>query len=108
MASRQATVDFIVDQISFLGSITTRRMFGEFCIYHRLKPVGFVADDQLFIKPTDAGRKFAPEIGGGHPYPGSKPYLMIPGDKWEDREWLAELIRITASALPAPKPKKRG
>ncbi len=105
MASRQGTVDFIVDQISFVGVITTKRMFGEYCIYCDRKVVAFVCDDKLFVKPTPVARAFAPQIGEGHPYPGAKPYLLIPGEMWEDREWLGELIRISARELPAPKPK---
>jgi hypothetical protein len=45
----------------------------------------------------------------GFPYPGSKPYLLIAGEKWDDDEWLTNLIKISASELPLPqkKPLKR-
>jgi len=105
MPSRQATVDFIVDQLSPAGPITTKRMFGEYCIYSKSKVVAFVCDDQLFVKPTAAGKAYAKGIGEGPPYPGAKPYLLIPGDKWEDGEWLTGLIRASWPELPAPNPK---
>lgn len=38
-------------------------------------------------------------------YPGSKMYFLIDGDRWDDADWLAALVRITAAALPLPKPK---
>jgi len=36
----------------------------------------------------------------------AKPAFLIE-DRLEDREWLTELVRITAAALPFPKPKKK-
>jgi hypothetical protein len=35
----------------------------------------------------------------GYPYPGAKPYFLIPADQWEDAEWLRELIATTAKEL---------
>jgi len=40
------------------------------------------------------------------PYRGAKPSMLIPEARWRDGAWLAGLIRATADALPAPKPKK--
>ncbi|MGH7204048.1 MAG: TfoX/Sxy family protein [Candidatus Levyibacteriota bacterium] len=106
MASKQATVDFITDQITNAGVITSRKMFGEYALYCDTKVVAFVCDDQLFVKPTAAGRKFIGDVTEAPAYPGSKMYFLIDGDKWEDREWLTELIQRTTDALPLPKPKK--
>jgi len=39
------------------------------------------------------------------PYPGAKPYFLI-GEQLDDQQWLSNLIQLTASELPAPKPKK--
>jgi hypothetical protein len=38
------------------------------------------------------------------PYPGGKPYFQI-DIEFEDPELLGRLLRITALALPLPKPK---
>lgn len=106
MSTRQETMDFLVDQLTALPNIRTRRMFGEFCLYCDDKPVAFVCDDELFVKPTDEGRAYIGVPDEAPAYPGSKLYFRISGDRWEDRDWLAELIDLTAAALPAPKPKK--
>jgi len=82
-------------------------MFGEYCLYLAGKPVGFVCDDQLFLKPTAAGRNLITVVTEGYPYPGAKLYLLITADLWEDSEWLNQLIQATADALPQPKPKKK-
>lgn len=107
MSTRAETVEFLTDQLSALPTIRSRRMFGEYCIYCDDKPVAFVCDDELFVKPTDEGRAFIGDPDEAPAYPGSKLYFRVSGDRWEDREWLTELIDRTAAALPAPKPKKR-
>ncbi len=106
MGSQQSTVDFILEQIAEAGEVRARKMFGEYGIYCDEKTVAFVCDDELFVKPTKAGKAFIGAFVEGCPYPGAKPYLLISGDKWDDREWLAHLIRITAGELPLPKNQK--
>lgn len=107
MATKQATVDFIIEQIVDAGVITSRKMFGEYAIYCNEKVVAFVCDDKLFIKPTTAGRNFIKDVDLAPAYPGSKLYFHISGDLWEDRQWLSELIVKTAEELPLTKPKKK-
>jgi len=109
MATREDTVEFLLDQLSALPMLRTRKMFGEYCLYSDDKPVAFVCDDELFVKPTAEGRAYVEAAGAldeAPAYPGSKLYLRISGDRWEDRDWLAALIELTTAALPAPRPKK--
>lgn len=108
MASKQSNVDFILEQLADAGDVSARKMFGEFAIYCRGKIVALFCDDQLFVKPTDAGRAFISQDGkvkDGAPYPGAKPWFLIGGDRCEDGEWLSELVRISERELPPPKPK---
>ena len=58
------------------------------------------------MKPTEAGEKFIGRVEEAPPYPGSKSFYVIGEEKWEDREWMGELVRITEQALPVPKRKK--
>ena len=105
MATRQLIVDFIREQMSGAPDVAARKMFGEFAIYSVGKVVALVCDDQLFVKPTEAGRRLIGTVTERAPYPGAKPCFLIEGDLWEDGDWLSELIRTTAHALPMPKPK---
>ncbi len=107
MASKQETTDFLTDQIKDAGKIRSRKMFGEYAIYCDEKVVAFVCDDQLFVKPTEAGRKFIGDVKEAPPYPGAKNYFLISGDYWDDSDWFTELIQVTAKELPLPKPKKK-
>lgn len=106
MGTRAETMEFLVDQLSGLPNIRSKRMFGEYALYCDEKVVAFVCDDELFIKPTDAGREYIGDPEEAPAYPGSKMYFRVSGDRWEDREWLTGLVDTTAAVLPVPKPKK--
>jgi TfoX/Sxy family transcriptional regulator of competence genes len=107
MGSARSTVDFIVDQLAGAGTIVARKMFGEYGLYCDGSMFAVVCGDQLLVNPTTAGRAWigAPEEAA--PFPQARPYFLIPGDRWEEREWLAELARRTAGELPPPREKKK-
>ena len=105
MATDQEFVDFLVDHMASAGDVAFRKMFGEYALYCDGKVVALVCDNQLFVKPTPGGRAFIGEPTEAPAYPGAKKSFLIE-DAFEDRDWISELIRITAQELPAPKPKK--
>lgn len=106
MSSQQKTIDYLLEQCAGAGTITAKRMFGEWGLYCDGKVFAFVGNDQLFLKPTEAGRAYLGEITEAPAYPGSKMYFLIDGDRWDDADWMAGLVKATADALPEPKPKK--
>ena len=105
MATKQTTIDYLLEQLTAAGKVSTKKMFGEYCLYYNEKPIALVCDDQLFIKPTAEAREFIGNVVEGQPYPGAKPHLLISADRWEEADWLVELIKISAKYLPASKPK---
>jgi TfoX/Sxy family transcriptional regulator of competence genes len=94
-------------QMSKAGTVTAKSMFGEYGIYCDGKIVALFCDDQLFVKPTQAGKAFIQDPVEAPPYPGAKPYFLVE-ERVEDRDWISELIRITAKELPPPKTKSKG
>ncbi len=106
MSTQQSTIDYLLGQIDGAGAIQAKKMFGEYGVYCDGKMIALVCDDQLFLKPTEAGRNYLQEVEEGLPYPGAKPWFYISEDKWDDVLWLTELIRVTVPEVPAPKPKK--
>ncbi len=109
MATDQSFADFVIDQLDGAGAVRSRKMFGEYGVYCDEKMVALICDNQLFVKPTDAGRRFIVKPVEAPPYPGAKPYFLI-GSTLDDREWLVELVRVTTRELPAPAvkaPKKK-
>lgn len=106
MASDQNFVDFVTEQIQNTGTISVKKMFGEYGIYSDGKLFGLICDNKLFIKPTSAGRAFIGNPTELPPYEGAKPSFLIE-DKIEDRTWLSNLVKITLDNLPEPKKKKQ-
>ncbi|MBL8158724.1 TfoX/Sxy family protein [bacterium] len=106
MATKQSTVDYILDQVG--ENVTARKMFGEYALYAKGKVIALVCDDTLFVKITVEGKKF---VGTYYEedaaYPGAKPSMRIDEDLLDDREWLSDLIRITAEHVPTPKKKAK-
>ncbi len=111
MASDHGIVAFILEQIASAGDVRARPMFGEYGLYCDDRMIAMVCDDQLFVKPTPGGRAYvsagadAGTIDEAPPYPGAKPCLLIDADRWDDADWLAGLVRISAAEIPLPKPK---
>ena len=99
-------IEYVTDQINDECSITWRLMFGGCTVYSKGKVVALICDNQLFVKPTEAGRAFIGDVVEAPPYPGAKDSFLIE-DKIEDGDWLSELITLTERALPMPKPKKK-
>ncbi len=99
-------MEFLADQMEEAGLISFRKMFGEYALYCDAKVVALVCDNQLFVKPTKAGHTYIGKVTEAPPYPGAKNYFLIE-DAFEDREWISDLIRMTAQELPVPKPKKK-
>lgn len=107
MATKQTMIDYILDQLASAGDVSARKMFGEYALYCGGKVVGLVCDDTLYVKITDEGKEFVGKYyKEGYAYNGAKVSVKIDEDHIDDREWLSELIEITASHLPMPKEKK--
>ena len=106
MATQQRTIDYLIEQATGAGSVSAKPMFGEYGVYVDGKMVGSVCDDQLFVKLTASGRAHAEPVPDVPPYPGAKPHLLIEADRWDNAEWLGQLLCITAAELPMPKPRK--
>lgn len=108
MGSKQGTVDYLADQMGRAGAISSRKMFGEYGLYCGSKFVAVVCDDQLYMKPTLAGRAWmGGKVEEAPPYPGAKPWLVVDGERWDDSAWLSQLAAVTAAELPEPKPKPK-
>ena len=105
MATSAGFADDVLARLARLELVGVRKMFGEYALYCDGKVVGLLCDNQLFVKPTEAGRAFLGEPLEAAPFPGARPWLLV-GDDLDDERFLAELVRRTADALPLPPPKK--
>jgi DNA transformation protein and related proteins len=105
VASDREFVSFVCEQLRGAGEISSRRMFGEAAVYFQDKVVGLVCDNQLFIKATEPGRAKIGVPTEAPPFPGASNWFLMAD--LDDPEFLADLVRTTAAALPEPKLKAK-
>ncbi len=105
MASSQAYLQFILEQLSGLEDIRYRAMMGEFILYYRGKIVGGIYDDRLLVKPVPSALHYMPQASYELPYEGAKEMLLV--NEVDNRAFLEGLFCAMYDELPMPKPKKK-
>lgn len=105
MASNLEYVEYICDQISGAGSITYRKMFGDYGIYCDGKVIGVICDNQFFVKKTASGAVLIPDCEEAAPYTEAKPHLLI--ECVDNRALMAKFIATTLHALPEQTRKRK-
>ncbi len=108
MSVSKGFLDYILDQLSKWGDVSTRRMFGGAGLYRDGKMFGLVADDVLYLKVDDTNRgKFI--IRGASPLkpfpnrPTILSFFEVPEDILESPE---ELIEWAEESLSIQKRRK--
>src|SRR6202790_4081748 len=101
MASDREFVKFVCEQLCGAGEISSRRMFGEAAVYLQDKVIGLICDNQFFVKATEPGRAKIGVPTEAPPFPGANNWFLMAD--LDDPEFLADLVRTTAAALPNPK-----
>lgn len=105
MSSSPQYLQFVLEQLSDLPSISWRPMMGEYILYYQDKIIGGIYDNRLLIKPVKSALPLLKEPVYEIPYPGAKQMMLI--QQVEDKDFLTSLIKTIYDDLPAPKPKKK-
>lgn len=105
MASSKEYLDYILDNLSELSDISTRKMMGEYLIYYNGKYVAAVCDNRFLVKDTPSARKLLPDANFEIPYEGARRMLMP--DNVEDKQLLKTLIESVYEELPEQKTRKK-
>lgn len=105
MSSSKEYLEFILEQLSDLEGIEYRYMMGEYILYYKGKIFGGIYDDRFLIKPVKSAIDFMPNAKYEIPYKNGKEMLLM--DDVDNKERLAELIKIMYDELPARKLKKK-
>ena len=105
MATTPDYAEYILQQLSSLGGVTCRKMFGEYGLHCNGKFFACICDNQLLIKVTPAVEEHIPNCPTAPPYEGASPYYLI--EDIDDGELLCAIVSKTCELLPEPKPKKK-
>lgn len=106
MATTKEFHDYVVESLSRVGDITTKRMMGEYCVYYKGKLIGDICDNQLFLKPTKSVVRLMPDAARAYPYEGSKT-LMAVVDNVDNTELMGAVLNAMYEELPEKKIKKK-
>ncbi|HEX2052247.1 MAG TPA: TfoX/Sxy family protein [Actinomycetota bacterium] len=103
MTAQDRFVEFVLDQLSGLAGVRTRRMFGGLGLYLRESFFGLVYDGRLYLKTDDETRGWFEERGMSSFQPNERQrfptYMEVPAESLEEPE---ELSRLAAEAASRP------
>jgi len=102
MASGIDFVNYVTDQISGIGIISQKKMFGEYMVYINEKPIILICDNTAYVKKLDCVKEFHQTEESGYPYNGAKEHYVLDVD---DRETLRNIAAALEKVIPVPKKK---
>lgn len=105
MATEPGFLEYIVELAGVGERLSYKKMFGEYALYVDGKVVAFACDNSLFVKPSPAAARLAPELPLGPPYPVAKDHVVADA-LLDEPDRLRQLLLDTSVLMPAPKPKK--
>jgi DNA transformation protein len=112
MAVSQPYLDYIVEQLSAGGAVSSRRMFGGVGLYRGELFFAVIDDDQLHFKVDDSNRATFERAGSQpfRPFPDQPDYVMsywqVPAEVIEDAEELAQWARAAVGVALAARAKR--
>ena len=92
-------LQYVLEQLSGLGAVTARRMFGGVGLYQDQRFFGIITSDTLYFKVDDTNRQdyVARGMQAFRPYPDkpllSMSYFEVPADTLEDPDECAAWAR---------------
>lgn len=102
MASSEDYLAYVLELLSGVPNVTTRKMMGEYLLYASGKLFGGVYDDRFLVK--DTGASHAVLSVAEVPYEGAPPMLLV---DVEDAEAVAAMVQAMLPELPEPKRRRR-
>ncbi len=104
MATTNEFIEYVCEQISGVGEIRYKKMFGEYMVYVNNKPVIIVCNNSAYVKELKQICDLMKKEEKGFPYKGAKEHYVLDIDNSElSKKVVLEIEKVT----PVPKPKKK-
>ncbi|MDR3113014.1 MAG: hypothetical protein LBU09_01400 [Endomicrobium sp.] len=99
MASNLEYVQYVIDQMKINGTITYKKMFGEYLIYFNDKPVVWVCNNTAFVRMLDCIKPLMKNALTGLPYKWAKENYIVNVD---DGEQFANIVKVLEKNIKMP------
>lgn len=104
MATSENYISYVCEQLKLCGEIKAKKMFGEYMIYLKEKPVAIVCDNTFYVKKLKEIEDLCKNLEVGCPYNGAKEHYILDID---DGELVRMIIGRLFDVLPMPKARKK-
>lgn len=104
MATSADYIEFVSEHLNKFGEIRARKMFGEYMVYYKERPILTVCDNMVFVKKLPELAEMMKDAECGFPYEGAKESYIL---DIENDGLLDKIIPILGEIVPLPKTKKR-
>ena len=103
MATSLDYIEFVCEQISGIGEIRYRKMFGEYMVYVNDKPILLVCDNTVYVKKLPELEAIMNSAECGVPYDSAKEHYILEID---NGEMAKEVASVLEKITPLPKKKR--
>ena len=104
MGCTETFIESVVESLSPLGDIRSRKMMGDYVIYVNGKCVITACDNLAYIKKLPCLSELMADAECGCPYPGAKKAYIL---DFTDKTLLFNVMETLWEHLPYPKSKKK-
>ncbi|NLC93933.1 MAG: hypothetical protein GX677_10885 [Treponema sp.] len=104
MPSSKEYCDYVLDQLSLVKEITSRKMMGEYILYCKGKIFGGIYDDRFLVKKTPFSKSFMQNPQEEIPYEDANPMFLV--EEIDNKEFLQQLVNNMLPELPEKKNMK--
>lgn len=104
MSTSLEYIQYVCDQISGIGAVRYKKMFGEYMVYINEKPILLVCDNTVYVKILECINDQMIEAQKGFPYNGAREHYILDID---NEIFCKEIISLLLPVIPVPKPKKK-
>ncbi len=102
MATNEDFIHYVCEQISGVGAVRFKKMFGEYLIYIDELPIIVVCDSTVYVKKLECIDELMQDASVGFPYKGAKEHYIL---DIENSDFSKKIISILKKNTPLPKKK---
>ena len=102
MSTSKEYIEFVLEQLDGISGVSYKKMFGEYLVYVRERPVLMVCDNCVMVKKLPEFGHLMADAPEGIPYDGAKAHYLL---DIENRGLVKAVVEILVQVTPVPRKK---